>query len=97
MICVILIVCCRRVLLRPVVDMEVLEGRYAAVGWGVNPANLDTLSQLQSCLKHITNVQVSGSASCPRAGVRVPSSHFLTPTAFLSVYQQHLSLSHLIA
>ncbi|XP_069156764.1 uncharacterized protein [Procambarus clarkii] len=46
----------RRVLLRPVVEREVLEARYAAVGWGVDPANLDTLRQLQACLKHITNV-----------------------------------------
>ncbi|KAK4315226.1 hypothetical protein Pmani_013532 [Petrolisthes manimaculis] len=46
----------RRLLLRPVVDMEVLRARYAAVGWGVNPANLETLRQLHSCLRHITNV-----------------------------------------
>ncbi|KAK3872476.1 hypothetical protein Pcinc_022449 [Petrolisthes cinctipes] len=46
----------RRLLLRPVVDMEVLHARYAAVGWGVNPANLETLRQLHSCLRHITNV-----------------------------------------
>nr|XP_045610380.1 uncharacterized protein LOC123765720 [Procambarus clarkii] len=51
----------RRVLLRPVVEREVLEARYAAVGWGVDPANLDTLRQLQACLKHITNVPVTAS------------------------------------
>lgn len=46
----------RRVLLRPLVEVAVLEGRYAAVGWGVHAANLDTLKQLQSCLRQVSNV-----------------------------------------
>ncbi|XP_050715754.1 uncharacterized protein LOC126998310 [Eriocheir sinensis] len=46
----------RRVLLRPLVEVGALEGRYAAVGWGVDSANMDTLKQLQACLRHVSNV-----------------------------------------
>ncbi|XP_047498885.1 mutS protein homolog 5-like isoform X2 [Penaeus chinensis] len=46
----------RRVLLRPVLDAEVLEARYAAVEWGVNSANMETLRHLHACLKSVTNV-----------------------------------------
>ncbi|XP_037788834.1 mutS protein homolog 5-like [Penaeus monodon] len=46
----------RRVLLRPVLDAEVLEARYAAVEWGVDSANMETLRHLHACLKSITNV-----------------------------------------
>ncbi|ROT81974.1 putative mutS protein-like 5-like [Penaeus vannamei] len=46
----------RRVLLRPVLDAEVLEARYAAVEWGVDTANMETLRHLHACLKSIRNV-----------------------------------------
>ncbi|XP_042866684.1 mutS protein homolog 5-like [Penaeus japonicus] len=46
----------RRVLLRPVLDTDVLEARYTAVEWGVDTANMETLRHLQACLKSITNV-----------------------------------------
>lgn len=48
----------RRVLLRPVLDAEVLEARYAAVEWGVDTANMETLRHLHACLKSIRNVPV---------------------------------------
>lgn len=55
----------RRVLLRPVLDAEVLEARYAAVEWGVDSANMETLRHLHACLKSITNVPViTGVSSC---------------------------------
>ncbi|XP_066950596.1 mutS protein homolog 5-like [Macrobrachium rosenbergii] len=46
----------RRLLLRPVMDLEVLQSRYALVQWGIDPVNLETVRNIQASMKKITNV-----------------------------------------
>ncbi|XP_064102619.1 mutS protein homolog 5-like [Macrobrachium nipponense] len=46
----------RRLLLRPVTDLEVLQSRYALVQWAIDPVNLETVRNIQTSMKKITNV-----------------------------------------
>ncbi|XP_076057335.1 mutS protein homolog 5-like [Oratosquilla oratoria] len=46
----------RKLLLRPVQDVETLQERHRALEWCLEPANQDIVKQLQLCMRHIHNV-----------------------------------------
>ena len=55
--------------MRPLRHLERLTARQDAIAFFMNPRHVDTVSTLQTCLKHIRNTSVS----CPHLA---PESHF---------------------